>query len=65
MGEKEGTAPSGTKKQLERTKKCKQQPMHEFVVCLSLRWRQHHRLPVPHLALPTQQQEQERRRRTP
>ena len=40
MGEKEGTAPSRTKKkqtkknQLERTKKGKQQLTHESVVCL-------------------------------
>ena len=33
IGEKEGTAPSRTKTQLERTKKREQQPTHESIVC--------------------------------
>ena len=55
------------KPQLEHTKKRKQQLMHESIVCLQQRWRQHHWLPVPHLALPTQQQQQQQQQqwRTP
>ena len=55
MGEKEGTAPSRTKKtSLNAQKKAQATADARVRSSFVTTWRQHHRLPVPHLALPNE-----------